>query len=83
MTEENKIDDGGPAYPETIAGTMDGIYSAKDEGHGTGMSKREVYAKAAMQGELSSQTDNYVPNASDVAERAVQFADALIEALKK
>ena len=89
MENENKINDGGPAYPETIAGTMDGIYSAKDEGHSTGMSKREVYAKAAMQGLIAGRwtDETYSEEAHKspkrTARRAIEYADALIEALKK
>ena len=80
MENENKIEDGGPAYPETIAGTMDGIYSAKDEGHSTGMTLRAYFAAAAMQG-LISNPDIEDLSCAEVASDSVMYADALIKRL--
>lgn len=47
-----------------------------------GLSKRQLYAAMAMQGLLAS-SSNGAKDASRLASKAVESADALIEALKK
>lgn len=48
-----------------------------------GLTKREAFAMAAMQGYLASYPSDSSPNAVNVAKYSVEYADALIEALNK
>jgi hypothetical protein len=69
-----KIDDGGPAFP-----------TAADNGHSTnqdGMSLRDYFAAAALQGFLSNQALATI-HQSELAKGAYEYADAMIEARKK
>ena len=47
------------------------------------LTKREYFAAMAMQGILSSQTEDWYADPSGTAKMAVQLADALIEKLNK
>jgi hypothetical protein len=58
---------------------------ASDGSHQPGLTKREYFAGLAMQGVLS-QNSKYSPTpklAANIAIRAVQIADALLEELNK
>jgi hypothetical protein len=48
-----------------------------------GVTKREYFAAAALQGTLANSTDMGDWTAADAARMAVEFADALLEALDK
>ncbi len=51
----------------------------------TGLTKREMFAVAAMQGYLSAQSDTTIsmPGESEVAKESVSYADALLKELDK
>jgi len=71
-------DNSGPAFPESYEGL-----DMPHAGIGGGLTKREIFAMAAMQGMLSSWPANskFVPVTT--AQHAIEFADALIEELNK
>lgn len=73
-----KIDDGGPAYPRLGEGFGNAKYEA------VGLTKREAFAMAAMQG-ICAHTGTYGSGGSpwDIGARAVEVADALLAALSK
>ena len=82
MSEE--FNDGGPAFPVADTVVEDKIYhgSYNEAGH-PGMSLRDYFAAKAMQGELSSQTDESVWTRTDgLARRAYVIADAMLKARK-
>ena len=64
-----------PAYSHEIDKEYTDTYS---EG---GLTKREMFAAMAMQGLLSHRPENAFPY--EIADAAVEFADALIEELNK
>ncbi len=69
----DKINDGGPAYPFQLEGeTQVTVFP--------GMSKREVFAMAAMQGLMASGEE---ARKEHVAPASVWFADALLAELAK
>ena len=75
MTKPN---DGGPAYPQSIH--PDGPFG--------GLTKREAFAMAAMQGLLAGGWGDSVPHddvaaTSDAAAFSVMYADALLAELNK
>jgi hypothetical protein len=82
-----------PAFPLPVSANEDGIYTLLDAGKNsnlTGLSKREMFAMAAMQGILSNhwcQNDykNHIDalSYSEVASQAVGYADALLNELSK
>lgn len=49
----------------------------------SGLSKREIFAMATMQGLVSSVTIGRIDHMNLMCETSVQYADALIEALNK
>ena len=75
------INDGGPAYPRTYEVHTD-WESAREAS--AGLSKREAFAMAAMQG-ICAHTGTYGSGGSpgDIGARAVEVADALLAALSK
>ena len=48
-----------------------------------GLTKREYFAAMALQGSLASEAPQFTSTVATHASMAVQYADALIEALKK
>ena len=73
-----------PAYPQSFAGDMlhGMLTSSEKNAANAGMSKREMFAMAAMQGILSN--DGWPDNGSpqNVANAAVCFADELLKLLE-
>jgi hypothetical protein len=67
---------GGPAFPASYY-TDDGQWAKRD-----GMTLRDYFAAKAMQGDISSFSDDKDPGdvASVIAERAYQIADAMLKA---
>jgi hypothetical protein len=81
MNQQN-IDDGGPAYPQTESLMNSGFPDMKIRETTGGLTKREWFAGMAMQGYLSDTRcpDRATPNI--VAEWCVANADAMLAALK-
>lgn len=73
MTNENKIDDGGPAFPNTPT-------TVKQLDQCNGMSLRDWFAGMAMQGYLA--TGLYCKHSEivTVAEWSYEAADAMLKA---
>jgi hypothetical protein len=71
-------DDGGPAFP--LAGSFDYSYEPQD-----GMSLRDYFAAAALQGLLAHiiGVENANGRTSKYAERAYAYADAMLAARKE
>lgn len=74
-----------PAMPQSAT---DGGYGCNyDEDFGgyvpTGLTKREMFAMHAMQGELAGSANHSRPEPEDVASFAVKCADALLKELEK
>ena len=70
MSDESKIDDGGPAFPVGDVKT-----------HGTfGMSLRDWFAGMAMQGLVASNDDGAGDRIDDVPRYAYSIADAMLKA---
>ena len=67
-----------PAHPIELSGF--GLYAP--EAH-YGLTKREMFAMAAMQGILSSLTDDSDMSPSELARCSVRNADALLAELEK
>lgn len=65
--------------PEQLLQDESGRYTI----HQTGITKREMFAMAAMQGLVSSGMDWTLYDHRDVSEQAVIMADALLAELKK
>jgi hypothetical protein len=59
------------------------VSSQAVEGDNLGLTKREYFAAMAMQGYLASYDGVSIPDAGNVAWRAVEYADALINELNK
>lgn len=77
-----------PAYPQSVSANEMGIYWAtdanvSDKSTVTGLTKREEFAKAAMQGLLSSHYPDQQIYHGSVAAQAVIAADALLAELSK
>jgi hypothetical protein len=76
----DKIDDGGPAFPESYKGN-----DMPHEGVGNGLTKREWYAGMALMGLLAG--DPPITHEDDVATRIATAvfatADAMIAESKK
>lgn len=72
----NQISDQG--FPSNLDVVMKDEYPLA-----IGLTKREAFAMAAMQGYLASYPSDSSPNAVNVAKYSVEYADALIEALNK
>ena len=68
----NKINDGGPAFPRTGA---DGHTSPQ-----SGMTMRDYFAAAALQGLLSSIEPNQLWCGEDVAVTCYRTADTMLKA---
>ena len=81
MEAQKTVDDGGPAFPQPIAGCNDGsVYETREKSiDGGGMTKRELFAAMAMQGCIGFNGGH----AETMAERSVQYADALLAELAK
>lgn len=76
-----------PAFPGK-ASVFVGGSSAHVASGGTGLTKRELFAMAAMQGILSSSRDIFykdrpISNSFEAAALAVHYADALLAALEE
>lgn len=78
-----------PAMPITVAPTIESIEQARGCGmssprtiHHSGLTKREDFAKAAMQGFISA-GGNGMPSYEEVASLAVTYADVLLAALEE
>ena len=72
--------DGGPAFPRTVfAGTPKEM---EGEAFNNGLSLRDYFAAAALQGDLASQSDKtgewQETMASILAKRCFTFADAML-----
>ena len=81
MSEPTKIDDGGPAYPNTVSALE---WKFGDPKAFAGMSLRDYFAGMAMQGMLAH--DDSPPNEADArlwANVAYTIADAMIAERKK
>jgi hypothetical protein len=81
-TEQPKIDDGGPAYPEQFyfdpgKGMYGKYVSASDVGFG-GMTLRDYFAAAALSGLALGNAPTY----ADLATEAYTIADAMLAARK-
>jgi hypothetical protein len=79
-----------PAFPLPVSANEDGIYTLLDAGKNsnlTGLSKREMFAMAAMQGLLSNPDYNCPSRPKDIvttmntAKAAIHYADALLNEL--
>ncbi len=81
MSEDNKIDDGGPAFP-TEVGNTNGGNNWHQTGPTTaqfhGISKRDYFAAKAMQGLLADPE-----NATDPGEDLEDFAGRVAEATSR
>lgn len=72
MTQQKKIEDGGPAFP-----LFDG------SAHYGGMTLRQIYAAHALQGLITHYGNGASKTSANVAaESAFMFADAMISAEK-
>lgn len=82
----NKINDGGPAFPTNATATTHGFYQdgqpcATHYGTTPGMTLRDYFAAAALQGML---TDSCIQGSdSQFAESAYSYADAMLKAREK
>ena len=74
-----------PAMPQTISDSSDGSYlvGSHMEFEWSGLTKREMFAMHAMQGELAGSANHSRPEPEDVASFAVKCADALLAELDK
>lgn len=82
MTNENKKDEGGPAFPIPIAGCNDGgVYNTLEQscGKNGGMSLRDYFAGQALANSYTQHTGD----AATKARWAYNIADAMLEARKK
>jgi hypothetical protein len=70
--------DGGPAFPKTE------YYSDTDIpfNQTSGMSLRDYFAAAAMQGMISSANEDFDDSSDECARKAYKYADAMLEARK-
>lgn len=77
---DDKINDGGPAFPRTVQRWNDSL------DHVEGMSLRDWFAGQALQGVASgfwSNSDMSVLGPRGLAESAYEFADAMLAARAK
>ena len=72
------IDNGGPAFPVPPIQHSNGFYST-----GEGMSIRDYFAAAALQGLLSSIEPNQLWCGEDVAVTCYRTADTMLKARKE
>jgi len=78
----NKINDGGPAFPTNATATTHGFYQdgqpcATHYGTTPGMTLRDYFAAAALQGLLASCPWEQV---DEVPQKAYDIADAMLKA---
>ena len=67
--------DGGPAFPSTEVAVGPNGLSRQD-----GMSLRDYFAAAALQGIISQYTSDQPPNVNAMAKEAYLCADAMLKA---
>ncbi len=74
-----------PAMSQTITDSNDesGLVGSHMEDEWQGLTKREMFAMHAMQGELAGSASHERPEPEDVASYAVECADALLKELEK
>jgi hypothetical protein len=78
-----------PAYPVEVYGDGTGIQTGEMSGMATGLSKREMFAMAAMQGLLSNpvyhnpELRHKMVTVPALAETAIVYADELLKQLDK
>jgi hypothetical protein len=79
-----------PAFPLPVSANEDGIYTLLDAGNNsnlTGLSKREMFAMAAMQGLMAcddkGEFNSIEDSCAEAARIAVIAADALLNELSK
>jgi hypothetical protein len=70
------VSDGGPAFPEPIVSTPDhGLQSSGSYGFQTGMSLRDYFAAAALQGMMSN--SDWCKAARDTTKEQMEFSEAV------
>ena len=82
----NQINDGGPAFPTNATATTHGFYQdgqpcATHYGTTPGMTLRDYFAAAALQGSIANPNSN--GNWEDFALDAYRYADAMLERRKR
>jgi hypothetical protein len=70
---------GGPAFPQAVMNDEGEIYHFHDW---HGMSLRDYFAAKAMQAQLARTTWGIEDDATDMAQEAYTYADAMLEARK-
>jgi len=73
-------DDGGPAYPMVEKIYIKGKFAEKES---DGLTKRDVFAIAAMQGIVANPCTAIKCTYEDIADEAYKYADFMLEARKK
>jgi len=71
------------AYPDPMRGCPENESNQRPWELSEGLTKREIFAMAAMQGILAGRNPEYATNPEFVSEWSLQQADALLAALEK
>ena len=88
MAEQNKIDDGGPAFPSMGIETDLLSHGEKPYSHtysfdeASGMSLRDYFAAKAMNGLLAAEHDDNERSVKAIVQISYAIADAMLKARK-